>query len=309
MSGEGSLDGILPLLKDAAWPGRADNVCSPLTELPIPDQPLVVFGWDRPQTFEMLNRKTAGARTAASLTAQAVANLKARAATWEVIDTKISLFKKMRFLVCSDDFLAAERILDAGFLVGAQSRLEAKMLAVGIPRRGLLMATDGARSPELLQRFCQAVAGQFHRGESPPITPLVFGVVDGAIVAHLQDGGAAAEMKDRVRTEEGGGEPFLQAMRVKAPDDGERVVIIIGGAPPRRLDSALRQDFSRRVAEQGAGMLRVDVAVVPDITPRTPELDAWLEGLRKDLPQLAREIGRGRTTVEVSVTYGQPPVR
>jgi len=292
------------LLKEAAWPGREANACTPLTGLPIADQPLVVFGWDQPQSFAMMNRKAAGDRPIESLTAAAVANLKKRRATWEAIDIKAGWFKKIRFLVCSDDFLAAERILDADFLIDAQRKLEAKMLAVGIPRRGCLMATDGARSPELLQRFSQAVAGQFHRGESPPITPTVFGVADGKIVAALDDGGAGDGMKDRVR-EEAGDEPFLQTLQLKAAGAVQQIVIAIGGSPPRRLDATLRRAFAEAVSRDTSAKLRVRIAVVPDITPRTPELDAWLEGLRKDLPQLASEVAKGRA-VDVSVTYGQP---
>ena len=199
MANTHGMDEILPLLKDAAWPGREQSVCAPLTDLPIQDQPLVTFGWDRPETFEMLGRQDPLAANLDVLRAAAAANLKKRAGSWQPIEIKLGLFKTGRFLVCGDDFLAAERILDPDFLMQAQRTLDAKMLAVGIPRRGIIMAANGAQSSELLQRFLAAVAGQFHRGEAPPITPTVFGVVDGAIVAHLQDGGVSAMVKDSLR--------------------------------------------------------------------------------------------------------------
>jgi len=193
--------GILPLLKPADWNLKASMVHRPLTDMPAKNMPVVAYGWDRPNTFEMLGRERAGGATPASLEGPAIEHLRKRTATWEKVEIKLGWLKKVRFLVCGDDFLAAERILDAEFLKQAQRQLGAKMLAVGIPRRGLLMACDGAQSKEVLGRFSAAVAGQFHRGETPTITTLVFAVVDGAIVGHLDDGGVADDMKAAVAAE------------------------------------------------------------------------------------------------------------
>ena len=192
---------ILPLLKPAAWNLKDLMVHRPLAELPAASMPLVAYGWDRPNTFEMLARDRAGDATPASLDAPAIEHLRARTASWEKIEIKLGWFKKARFLVCGNDFLAAERILDAEFLRDAQRQLGAKMLAVGVPRRGLLMACDGAQSKDLLARFSTAVAGQYHRGETPMITALVFAVVDGAIVGHLDDGGVSENVKAAVAAE------------------------------------------------------------------------------------------------------------
>ena len=291
-------ESILPLLKPADWDLHDDMVCRPLAAFPARDMPFVAYGWDHPHTFELLSRERAHGATPASLDPIALAHLRRRAGSWERVDIKLGLFKKMRFLVCGDDFLAAERILDADFLRDAQRQLGAKMLAIGIPRRGMLMVCDGARSQEDLQRFCQAVAGQYHRAESPAITATVFGVVDGAIVGHLEDAGVAAQIKGRIADE--GEEIYVQSITLEA-EGARRAVICAGGEPLELLAARIRREYTGLVSKYGTG-LRAEVAIIPELTPKSDELDAWMPQLATGLNELASELG---LPSDVRVAYGQ----
>ena len=295
-------DEILPLLKPADWNLAKENVCRKLTDLPARDMPFVTYGYDRPNTFEMLGRERASGQTPASLEAAALDHLRARRATWEKVEIKVGWFKKVRFLICGDDFLAAERILDTEFLGAAQKQLGAKMLAVGIPRRGLLMTTDGAQSKDNLQRFCAAVAGQYHRAETPPITPTIFAVVDGAIVGHLDDGGTAANMKSAIAAEVAGDDSIYVQTLTFDKDGARQAVICAGGEPLDRVEARVRRELANLVTKYGA-KLRAEVSIIPDLTPRTAEVDAWLPRLATGLTGLAAEL---QVPHEVRVTYGQP---
>jgi hypothetical protein len=295
-------DDILPLLKPADWNLASDMVCRPLAEFPSPGMPYVAYGYDRPNTFEILGRANADAATTASLEAPALKHLRARNASWEKVEIKTGWFKKVRILICGDDFLAAERILDVEFLRAAQKQLGAKMLAVGIPRRGLLMVSDGAQSKDNLQRFCAAVAGQYHRAETPPITTTVFGVIDGSIVGHLQDGGVADNIKPAIAAEVAADDSIYVQTLTFDKDGARRAVICAGGAPLDRVEARIRREVASLIAKYGA-TLQAEVSIIPDLTPRTPEVDAWMPRLATGLTGLVTEL---RAPHEVRVTYGQP---
>lgn len=80
---------------------------------------------------------------------------------------------------------AAEKILDEEFLRAQQERIGTELIAVGAPRRAMLLITDGAQSLETLAGFEAAVRGQYRRAESPPVSPCVFAVQDGKPVGLL----------------------------------------------------------------------------------------------------------------------------
>jgi hypothetical protein len=296
-----NIAGILPLLKPADWELQSEMVCRPLTDLGAHRMPWVTYGWDRPHTFEMLGRERAGAHTSTSLDATALTHLRQRAASWETINLKLGWFRKMRLVVCGDDFLAAERILDTEFMREGQRRLGAKMLAVGIPRRGMLMAFDGASSKDNLQRFCAAVAGQFHRGETPSITTTVFAVDDGKIIGHLDDGGFSDQVKAVIDEESAEDSLYVQAITFDKGAE-KRALICAGGEPLDRLEAQIRHELASLVQKYGSAT-RAEIAIIPDLTPRTADVDAWLPKLATGLTGLAGELGAPH---EVRVTYGKP---
>jgi len=57
--------------------------------------------------------------------------------------------------------------------------LDAELLIVGIPRRGLMLATNAKQSQEAVSHFAGYVSLEYHRGESAQITPLVFAMQKG----------------------------------------------------------------------------------------------------------------------------------
>jgi hypothetical protein len=288
-------DDILPLLKPADWSLKNEMVHRPLTDMPARDMPVVAYGWDRPNTFELLGRQHANGQTPASLEGPALRNLKARKASWEQFE-----IKAIRLLVCGNDFLAAERILDTEFLRDAQRQLGAEMLAVGIPRRGVLMACDGASSQDELKRFCAAVAGQYHRAETPPISTTVFGVVDGAIVALADDGGVTSTaVKSSVEAEPD--TIYIQTITLDT-EAGRRAVICVGGEPLDLLEARIRRELAGLVSKYGSA-LQAEIAIIPELTPRTAAVEAWMPRLAAGLTGLAGELG---VQHEVRVGYGQP---
>src|SRR6185295_4706059 len=206
-------DAILPCLKEPSWVGGEAAFCRLLwTGERSPYIPWVAFGFDHPHSFEFLGRKRMEelGKKDETLEREALANLKARAGSWQEVSVKLGWFKKQRLQICADDFLAAERILDATVMGEAHRHLNAPGLMVGIPRRGLLVAMNAAAALDDVKKttaFVAFVSAQFHGGESAPISPAVFAMKDGAIVGLIDSGAAAGKRGDADAEVDGDGVP------------------------------------------------------------------------------------------------------
>ena len=80
-------------------------------------------------------------------------------------------------LACTDDYLAAERILDAAFLQKAQATLGEESLVVGIPARGQICATGFtgmAKDPAAARTFTMLVQTMFKEGGELGLSPRPF---------------------------------------------------------------------------------------------------------------------------------------
>lgn len=119
----------------------------------------------------------------------------------------------MHMLICTADYLAAERILDTHFLQETHKLLKAEMLAVGIPRRGMPLATNAKGPEEHLKRFGAAVSAQYQRADTPPITPLVFIVLEGQIVGLMK---GMEESEDQLDPEDP--DSLVQGLAHSSPD-------------------------------------------------------------------------------------------
>jgi hypothetical protein len=155
--------------------------------------------------------------TEKALEAQALANLRERPATWVPVDVDVE-GSSLRILTCSGDYFAAEHVLNLPFMQQAQRTLKTPGLFVGVPRRGLLMATAAGQDQQMIAAFGAAVAGQFSRGETAVISPMLFAMKDGAIVgvldtvaeAMVPDGEPTGAPQDRDEHHEGDpSEPFV----------------------------------------------------------------------------------------------------
>lgn len=281
---------VLPCLKEPEWPGSADVVCHRLRlEVESRYLPWVAFGYDQPHTFEFLPRARLVelGKGEHDIEREALRNLRLRKATWQSSDIKLGLFKKLRMLVCGDEYFAAERILDVGFMKEAHGKLRAEVLAVGIPRRGFLLAISGQEPPERLTGFAGMVSAQYHREESPPITPAVFAVIDGKLAGMLQGGeeSDAADEDDEGDEDESG--VYIQGIVTENQEGQEEVSICVGGEDTEQLGHAIQaafeQTLSKHVPRREFGG-RIQVVLLQGMVPEPVKrhlrsLEAHLQGV------------------------------
>jgi hypothetical protein len=256
--------------------------------------PWLAFGYDRPHTFEFLNNDQLGAlkKNLEQVEQEATRNVRLRKASWQATPVPLGHAGEVDVLLCVDDYFAAEKILDAGFLRAAQKQLKIDLLAVGIPRRGFLMAIDGRQSMAILGAFAGAVSAQYHRGDSPPITPAVFAVVDGKVVGLLQ-GGEDLGREAAPSEDEEEQDFYIQGLVLTDKATGlESVHICAGGANVETLGQAIEQAFRQVIATHLAraefgGEIRV--VILTEMTP--PEVRMEMPSLEAHLQGVAREAG------------------
>ncbi len=124
------------------------------------------------------------------LEAIAVANLCRRPEFWTVREKSkgfLGMGSKPTLLELIAEHAAA-RILDATFLQKAHEQLNAPLLAVAVPFRGVIWARGAAASVQDIAAFAEAVRHAFidvPRGVEP-ISPHVFTVLDGKITGVIQ---------------------------------------------------------------------------------------------------------------------------
>jgi hypothetical protein len=289
---------ILPCLKEPSWGRDGLSVCRPLWRGDSPQIPWVSFGYDRPESFDFLSRAALAdlKKSETEVEREAVRNLSLRKATWESVEVKLGFLKKLRMLGCGDNFLAAERILDPGFMREAQTRLKARGLLVGIPRRGYLVVTDGEGGVDRITPFATMVSMQYHRGESAPISPALFAVKDGSIVgmvdAGAEAGRSAAMDADEEQEEDVGGEeedagaPYITTLVVEDSPGVERIEICAGGEDFDRLSSGIVSALAGGLTRHGSrpafgGEIRVVILgyTPTEVRKELPRLKAHLEGI------------------------------
>lgn len=305
---------LLPCLKEAKWQGRGDTVCRVLWEkASSPYMPWVAVGYDHPHTFEFINTKRLAElnTTEKALEAQALAALCTRPAKWQPVDVDVK-GKTLTILTCSGDYFSAERILDAAFMRQAQQILKAPGLFVGVPRRGLLMATGGGnQDQELIGAFGVAVAGQFSRGESALISPMLFAMKDGAIVGILEEiaeaivpDGEPKGAPGAPADEDDPNAPYVSAMVSRNDRGSEDVHLLAGGPDGDRLAKAIEAGFQSLMKEHAAraefsGHIQV---VVLGMTP--PAARKQIPQLLEHLRGICSEMSRGQDRrYRVSLTY------
>jgi hypothetical protein len=194
---------VVPLLMPADWEGGRVYACRRLAAgLETGHLPWLTFGHDLPGSIKLIEKQEVKSMGIAPgrLEKASIRNLAREECNWEEERFDLSGGVSLRMLICGLDFLAAERILDQRFMKQAQRHLGAKLLAAGIPRRGLLFMTDGLQDLRALAAFALVVSAQYHRAQSTPIAPGVFGLVKGEIVGlmrYLEDAGKALVDEER----------------------------------------------------------------------------------------------------------------
>ena len=299
---------LMPCLKEAKWQGREGTVCRALWEqTSSPYMPWLAVGYDHPHTFEFINvdRLTALNTTEQALEAQALANLRARPANWEPVDVDVK-GRTLHMLVCSGDYFAAEHLLDPPFMQQAQRRLRTQGLFVGVPRRGLLMVTAGEQEQEMIVAFGAAVAGQFSRGETAVISPMLVAMKDGEIVGILEtiaeavvpDGEpqGAPEEENEEENEDEPNSPFVSALVVRNDRGTEDVHLMAGGEDGGRLAKAIESGFMSLLTQHMArtefsGHIQIVVLAMTPPAARKQIPDV-VEHLRGVCNEVSREGGR-----------------
>jgi hypothetical protein len=299
---------VLPCLKEAKWVGRGDSVCRALWEKQSSNfMPWVAIGYDRPHTFEFISTKGLAElnTTEEALHARALEALRARPAKWQPVELDVE-GTPLKMLVCTGDYFSAEHILDPEFMKEAQRILKAPGLLVGVPRRGFLMATVvGEKDHRLLLAFGAGVAGQYSRGESALISPMLFAMKDGRIVAIIEDiadaivpdgepkgapKGAPGDEDDEDEEEGDPGEPYVSAMVTRNDRGTEDVHLMAGGPDGDRLAKAIEVGFQGLLKEHArrpefSGHIQIVVLGNTPVSERKniPSLLEHLRGICNDL--------------------------
>lgn len=319
---------VYPCLKENSWQGHEDSLCRPLWSGRASEfMPWVAFGYDHPHTFEFLSKAQVkeGPQDANQVEREAVRNLRLRKVEWTEVSVKLSFFKKLKMQVCQGDFLAAEKILDVGFMRQAQTALKARGILVGIPVRGVMFAMDGEGGTDRITAFIALIASQYQSAESAPISPAVFALKDGQVVEMVEVGAQAfaglvpvAEDEDAADGDEDAeddgdpNEPYIMGMVVGNPAGLEEVHIMAAGEDSQRLGqaivNALAQSMSTHLSRpEFSGHVKVVLlahtpqAVRDELAP----LEAHLQGILSEVGGKQRDVPLARPlTVEVTQQTG-----
>ena len=179
---------VFPLLMPESWQRAPTQVCRPILRgVSLPHIPLVALtylipvpGSRTPQRgFIRQERVDQIGKTVRDFESEALHNLAVRAASWSTMD-----LGGVAAACCTDDYLAAERILDPVFIEKAHGMLADRQLLVGIPARGQLFATGLSRAMKDGQPavvFKAVIEKMFQEAGELAITPWPFILIEGRI--------------------------------------------------------------------------------------------------------------------------------
>lgn len=187
--GQGPLP-VFPLLMPANFTPAATALARPVIKGPkLPNIPFVTLCYLIPvpgspapnRGFIKQERVAQLGKTPADFEREALHNVATRPATWQPLAPGV--------LTCTDDYLAAERILDPVFLQQAATTLGEDSLVIGIPARGQLCATGLSgftkSTPEAIA-FKKLVEAMYQSGGELGLTQWLFLVIKGSINSILE---------------------------------------------------------------------------------------------------------------------------
>ncbi len=169
---------VLPILKRHGWEPPSWHPSRLLDELP--ESPSLFYGVDQPDQFLFLPELSDALVPEAHQ--RALANLAARPANWDRVHVPVL---DLTLLTCTDDFLAAERILDPQFLGRAHAELQAPVLIVGIPHRGSIIAMPLLLVDVVVDTLQRTIREAFASGIDEPISEQLFLVEHGELFGRL----------------------------------------------------------------------------------------------------------------------------
>jgi len=166
-------------LKPAGW-GTDGMVARKLFDS-LPDSPIIVVAQDHPDSVAYSVGTDKTPEEIESMFDEGKGSL----AEVEVQIEKLELEVEMDLYLVHGDYYAAEKVLDPMFMMQLHQLLGQELLAVAIPVKGRLFVTAGVQNPDNLARL-MALAQSVHESEPNPITPHVFGVMNGEVSALIQ---------------------------------------------------------------------------------------------------------------------------
>ncbi|MEQ1570369.1 MAG: hypothetical protein ABMA64_32340, partial [Myxococcota bacterium] len=153
-----------------------------------PDElPVVVYGEDRQATFAVLEASSVD-RGAEALAAEALRNLAEVEVELERVEVGPPGLAPSAALVlaaASGGFYAAEKLLDPVFLARIHELLGGDALAVGVPCRGLLLATRADQSGDRIGWFAALVRQRHDDAGDQRISPAVLLVDRGVVTGYV----------------------------------------------------------------------------------------------------------------------------
>jgi hypothetical protein len=171
---------LMPSLRDRRTLDLDEVVWRPLVPGdPTGEAPVVVFGLDGEHTFGMM-RRAAQTRSLDQTQTLALRNLADEEVTVDRLDGH-----GRTLLLVNGGFYAAEKLLDVAFMRGLHRTLDAALLAVATPTRGLLMVVPAPEQPDDLARFAALSAIRHREGGGRGISPTVMLVEDGEIIGFV----------------------------------------------------------------------------------------------------------------------------
>ncbi len=170
---------ILPSLRHRREAERENMVFVPLlaNSDQFPDVPVVAFGRDTPSAFAIATKERAG--DVDKLHAEALANIAKHEVTVEDVE-----LADTRLLAVTGSYYATEKILDVAFMKELGKRLGTPMLAVTVPRRGLMFATAAATKGEGMSVL--AAVTRHESGTTRKISEAILIVTDGKVVGQVR---------------------------------------------------------------------------------------------------------------------------
>lgn len=305
---------VFPFLKPYGWSASTDVACRSLIEDLRSDAiPLVAFGYDKPTTIEYIRTSALPGLglTLGQLEARAIENLRGRSPGWQTLDVKIGFFKKQRMLMAGG-YLAPGMILIPEFMKSAHSQLKAELLAVGVPKKDMLIVTNGIQPPELIARFVAAVQSEYQGAGKDAISQGVFTMSAGEFVGMIQAPGSPEHAPPATPANaEDQAEVHVRGMVVTSKDTQLKyVVLTITGKDLNKAVNAMAQalvgtlqqgatqsDFSGRVH------FILDPDLVPDSKARQEIIGRISQYLLNAIQELKLGLSSGRA-VELTMEWG-----
>lgn len=164
---------LLPSLRSKKEAEASSLLWRPLLRGEHDDVPVIAYGADGDQTFGLLQRPKHEPR-AEEVHAKAMANVRG-----QDVDVQELEVGELEVLAVSGSFFATEKLLDPVFMKELHERLGAPLLAVGVPRRGLMFVASAVQEPQRIGILAAMIGHEHEKGGSRAISSAVILVSDG----------------------------------------------------------------------------------------------------------------------------------